>query len=175
MVVSSFAIGLLAQSLFFLGFTDACLVCLFFNLLGIIPVCYFSTFGPRLGLRQMVLSRYWFGWYGVKISALYLSRCPTLLTRYSCCIQCPCLPWLVGSELDRRRTADQRCQQRCPRLCRHHHHRRLHVACHLFRIQDCSSVRILVMDPNYHCLHNCPGCICALRRFCQYPYGRWYQ
>jgi purine-cytosine permease-like protein len=69
MVVSSFAIGLLAQSLFFLGFTDACLVCLFFNLIGIIPVCYFSTFGPRFGLRQMVLSRYWFGWYGVKISS----------------------------------------------------------------------------------------------------------
>jgi purine-cytosine permease-like protein len=31
-------------------------------------VCYFSTFGPRFGLRQMVLSRYWFGWHGVKIS-----------------------------------------------------------------------------------------------------------
>jgi purine-cytosine permease-like protein len=68
MVVSSFAIGLLAQKLFFLGFTDACLACLFFNLIGIIPVCYFSTFGPRFGLRQMVLSRFWFGWYGVKIS-----------------------------------------------------------------------------------------------------------
>jgi purine-cytosine permease-like protein len=73
MVVSSFAIGLLSQSLFFLGFADACLVCLFFNLIGIIPVCYFSTFGPRFGLRQMVLSRYWFGWYGVKISTSVVS------------------------------------------------------------------------------------------------------
>lgn len=71
MVVSSFAIGLLAQKLFFLGFTDACLVCLFFNLIGILPVCYFSTFGPRFGLRQMVLSRYWFGWHGVKIIAVF--------------------------------------------------------------------------------------------------------
>jgi len=71
MVVSSFAIGLLAQKLFFLGFTDACLACLFFNLIGIIPVCYFSTFGPRFGLRQMVLSRFWFGWYGVKIIAVF--------------------------------------------------------------------------------------------------------
>ena len=71
MVVSSFAIGLLAQKLFFLGFTDACLACLFFNLIGIIPVCYFSTFGPRFGLRQMVLSRFWFGWYGVKISKFH--------------------------------------------------------------------------------------------------------
>ena len=79
MVVSSFAIGLLAQRLFFLGFVDACLVCLFFNLIGIIPVCYFSTFGPRFGLRQMVLSRYWFGWHGVKISTLYLSLTSTIL------------------------------------------------------------------------------------------------
>lgn len=71
MVVSSFAIGLLGQSLFFLGFTDACLVVLFFNLIGIIPVCYFSTFGPRFGLRQMVLSRFWFGWWGVKIVAVF--------------------------------------------------------------------------------------------------------
>jgi NCS1 nucleoside transporter family len=71
MVVSSFAIGLLAQRLFFLGFVDAILTCLFFNLIGVIPVCYFSTFGPRFGLRQMVLSRFWFGWYGVKIIAVF--------------------------------------------------------------------------------------------------------
>lgn len=71
MVVSSFAIGLLAQRLFFLGFVDAVLVCLFFNLIGVMPVCYFSTFGPRFGLRQMVLSRFWFGWYGVKLIAVF--------------------------------------------------------------------------------------------------------
>lgn len=71
MVVSSFAIGLLGKSLFFLGFVDAILVVLFFNLIGIIPVCYFSTFGPRFGLRQMVLSRFWFGWHGVKLIAFF--------------------------------------------------------------------------------------------------------
>jgi NCS1 nucleoside transporter family len=71
MVVSSFAIGLLGQSLFFLGFVDAILVVLFFNLIGIIPVCYFSTFGPKFGLRQMVLSRFWFGWWGVKLIAVF--------------------------------------------------------------------------------------------------------
>jgi NCS1 nucleoside transporter family len=71
MVISSFAIGVLAQSLFYLGFVDAILTCLFFNLIGVIPVCYFSTFGPRFGLRQMVLSRFWFGWYGVKIIAVF--------------------------------------------------------------------------------------------------------
>lgn len=71
MVVSSFAIGVLAQAIFFLGFVDAILVTLFFNLLGIIPVCYFSTFGPRFGLRQMVLSRFWYGWWGVKLIAVF--------------------------------------------------------------------------------------------------------
>ena len=71
MVVSSFAIGTLAQSLFYLGFVDAILVCLFFNLLGIMSVCFFSTFGPLFGLRQMVLSRFWFGWWGVKLIAIF--------------------------------------------------------------------------------------------------------
>lgn len=71
MVVSSFAIGLLAQKLFFLGFVDAILVCLFFNLIGVVPACFFSTFGPRFGLRQMVLSRFWFGWWGVKLIAFF--------------------------------------------------------------------------------------------------------
>ncbi|KAL9083713.1 MAG: hypothetical protein Q9159_005613 [Coniocarpon cinnabarinum] len=38
MVVSSFAIGVLGKSLFVLGFVDAILVVLFFNLLGILPL-----------------------------------------------------------------------------------------------------------------------------------------
>ncbi|KAL9091087.1 MAG: hypothetical protein Q9165_005014 [Trypethelium subeluteriae] len=71
LVVSSFAIGVLAKSLFYLGFVDAVLVVLFFNLLSILPVCFFSTFGPRFGLRQMVLSRFWFGWWGVKLICVF--------------------------------------------------------------------------------------------------------
>jgi purine-cytosine permease-like protein len=71
MVVSSFAIGVLGQGIFFMGMKDSALTILFFNLIGIIPVCYFSTFGPLFGLRQMVLSRYWFGWYGVKLIAVF--------------------------------------------------------------------------------------------------------
>src|SRR6266536_666115 len=68
MVVSSFAIGALAYPVFYLGFIDTVLIILFVNLLGVISVCFFSTFGPRFGLRQMVLSRFFFGYYGVKIS-----------------------------------------------------------------------------------------------------------
>lgn len=71
MVVSTFAIGILAKPLFSLGIADAMLACLFFNLIGITPVCYFSTFGPKFGLRQMVLSRFWFGWWGVKLIAIF--------------------------------------------------------------------------------------------------------
>lgn len=71
MVVSSFAIGVLGKSIFELGFVDSVLTILFFNLIGILPVCYFSCFGPVFGLRQMVLSRFWFGWHGVKLIAVF--------------------------------------------------------------------------------------------------------
>ncbi|PBP22429.1 purine-cytosine permease [Diplocarpon rosae] len=70
MVVSSFAIGALAYPVFYLGFVDTILIILFVNFLGAIPVAFFSTFGPRFGLRQMVLSRYFFGFYGVKMVAV---------------------------------------------------------------------------------------------------------
>lgn len=71
MVVSSFAIGALALPVFYLGFVETILTIFFINILGILPVCFFSTFGPKFGLRQMVLSRFWFGWYGVKIIACF--------------------------------------------------------------------------------------------------------
>lgn len=46
----------------------ACIVC--FNALACLPVAYFSTFGPRLGLRQMVLSRYTYGYLFVILPAI---------------------------------------------------------------------------------------------------------
>ncbi|KAJ8126024.1 hypothetical protein O1611_g7615 [Lasiodiplodia mahajangana] len=71
MVVSSFAIGALAVPIFDLGYVDSALTIFFVNILGIMPVCFFSTFGPRFGLRQMVLSRFYFGYYGVKLVACF--------------------------------------------------------------------------------------------------------
>jgi purine-cytosine permease-like protein len=68
MVVPSFAVGVLAIPVFALGFVDSLLTIIFFNILGIIPVAFFSTFGSRWGMRQMVLSRFFFGYYGVKLS-----------------------------------------------------------------------------------------------------------
>ena len=50
LVVAAFALGLLAQSVFGLGVADVMLVILFFNLIGITPVCFFSTFGPKFVL-----------------------------------------------------------------------------------------------------------------------------
>ena len=71
MVVSSFAIGVLAVPVFDLGFVDGLLTIFFINLLGTTPVAFFSTFGPRFGMRQMILSRFWFGYYGVKVIATF--------------------------------------------------------------------------------------------------------
>ncbi|KAI5864748.1 permease for cytosine/purines, uracil, thiamine, allantoin-domain-containing protein [Durotheca rogersii] len=71
MVVSSFAIGALALPVFGLGFVDSALTIIFINFLGVLPVCFFSTFGPHFGLRQMVLSRFWFGYWGVKLIAVF--------------------------------------------------------------------------------------------------------
>ncbi|KAI0397408.1 purine-cytosine permease [Xylariaceae sp. FL0594] len=71
MVVSAFAIGALAVPVFGLGFVDAALTIVFVNLLATVPACIFSTFGPKFGLRQMVLSRFFFGYYGVKLVACF--------------------------------------------------------------------------------------------------------
>lgn len=71
MVVSSLAIGVLAVPVFYLGFVDALLTIFFINCLGAMPVAFFSTFGPRFGMRQMILSRFWFGYYGVKVIAVF--------------------------------------------------------------------------------------------------------
>jgi purine-cytosine permease-like protein len=70
MTVSTFAIGVLAVPVFALGFVDAILTIFFVNILGIIPVAFYATFGPRFGMRQMVLGRFWFGYTGVKLSML---------------------------------------------------------------------------------------------------------
>jgi NCS1 nucleoside transporter family len=69
MVVATFAIGCLGVTVFGLTFWDSFLTIIFFNLLGALPVAYYSTFGPQFGLRQMVLSRFWFGYQGVRFIA----------------------------------------------------------------------------------------------------------
>ena len=78
MVVPSFNIGVLGRAIFDIGFVDGILVIIFFNLLGVLALGFFSTLGPAFGLRQMIISRLWCGWYGAKICMT-----PQTLTRYS--------------------------------------------------------------------------------------------
>lgn len=61
MTISTFSLGTLGPVVFELGLKESALVIVFFNLLSTLPVAYFSTFGARTGLRQMVFSRYSFG------------------------------------------------------------------------------------------------------------------
>ena len=67
MTVSTFALGGLATPVFGLGFVEAVLTIIFVNTLGVTAVGFYSTLGPKFGLRQMVLGRYWFGYHPVKI------------------------------------------------------------------------------------------------------------
>src|SRR5947208_1337901 len=71
LVLSTIALGALAIPIFGLGFWDAFAVIIIFNVLGVLPVAFFSTLGPKLGLRQMTISRFSFGWVGAIIMALF--------------------------------------------------------------------------------------------------------
>jgi len=71
LVISTVALGALATSVFQLGFWDSIGSIILFNLLGSLPVAFLSTMGPRLGLRQMTISRFSFGWVGAVIMALF--------------------------------------------------------------------------------------------------------
>ncbi|KAH9974795.1 cytosine-purine permease [Lactifluus volemus] len=68
--ILSFSTGTLGPVAFGLGLRDSCLTILFFNLLCAIPPAYFSTWGSKLGLRQLCLTRYTFGYYGVTVPSL---------------------------------------------------------------------------------------------------------
>src|SRR5579859_3694666 len=71
LVISTIGLGALAVPIFQLGFWDSVAVIIVFNVLGVLPVAFFSTLGPKLGLRQMTISRFSFGWVGGIIMALF--------------------------------------------------------------------------------------------------------
>ncbi|GAC1391908.1 MAG: cytosine permease [Ktedonobacteraceae bacterium] len=71
LVISTVALGALAVPVFGLGFWDSVGAIILFNILGTVPVAFFSTMGPKLGLRQMAISRFSFGWGGAIIMALF--------------------------------------------------------------------------------------------------------
>src|SRR5690242_9564564 len=71
LVISTVALGTLATVVFKLGFWDSLAIIFVFNLLGVLPPAILSTLGPRLGLRQMTISRFAFGRIGASIMALF--------------------------------------------------------------------------------------------------------
>src|SRR5207248_11193608 len=71
LVISTVGLGALAIPIFGLGFWDSLAVILIFNALGVLPVAFFATLGPKLGLRQMTISRFSFGWVGAIIMAIF--------------------------------------------------------------------------------------------------------
>src|SRR5947199_7406730 len=71
LVISTLALGTIAIPFLKLGFWDSVAVIIIFNALGVLPVAFFSTLGPKLGLRQMTISRFSFGWVGAIIMALF--------------------------------------------------------------------------------------------------------
>src|SRR5215469_16265272 len=69
-VVATVALGSL--SFFFgLGFWGSVIVILIFNILGVLPVAFLNTLGPKTGLAQMPLTRFSFGLQGAKLPAIF--------------------------------------------------------------------------------------------------------
>jgi NCS1 nucleoside transporter family len=69
-VVATVALG--ALTIFTgLGFWGSVFVIVAFNILGVLPVAFLSTLGPKTGLAQMPLSRFAFGLQGAKLPALF--------------------------------------------------------------------------------------------------------
>ncbi|KDR72650.1 hypothetical protein GALMADRAFT_126262 [Galerina marginata CBS 339.88] len=77
LTILTFSIGTLGPVVFELGLRDSCLVIILFNLFCAIFPAYFSdagavssTWGAHLGMRQMTLSRFTFGYYGVIVPCI---------------------------------------------------------------------------------------------------------
>ncbi|CAE7213747.1 unnamed protein product [Rhizoctonia solani] len=69
--ILSFSEGTVGVLVYGLTFRQVAGVIVGFNLLSALPPAYFSTFGPKLGLRQMVQARYSFGWFGVIVPGVF--------------------------------------------------------------------------------------------------------
>jgi NCS1 nucleoside transporter family len=69
-VVATVALGSIGLG-FNLGFWGTVAVILIFNVIGVLPVAFLSTLGPKTGLAQMPLSRFAFGLQGAKLPALF--------------------------------------------------------------------------------------------------------
>lgn len=69
-VVATVALGTLSAFMG-LGFWGSVLVIVIFTILGVLPVAFLSTLGPKTGLAQMPLSRFAFGLHGARLPAIF--------------------------------------------------------------------------------------------------------
>ncbi|GCF07976.1 purine-cytosine permease family protein [Dictyobacter arantiisoli] len=90
LVLSTVALGTLAVPIFGLGFWQSVAIIIIFNILGVLPVAFFATLGPKLGLRQMTITRFSFGWWGTVIMAFF---------NIAACIGWSAVNVIVGAQL----------------------------------------------------------------------------
>ncbi|KAK4105742.1 purine-cytosine permease FCY21 [Parathielavia hyrcaniae] len=69
-LVTPFTMGAIAVPVLGLGFVDSALIIVLVSFVGALPVALFCCFGAKFGLRQMVLSRLFFGHYMSKLLAV---------------------------------------------------------------------------------------------------------
>ncbi|HEV7126617.1 MAG TPA: cytosine permease [Ktedonobacterales bacterium] len=69
-VVATVAVGLI-NVFFGLGFWGSLLVIVIANVIGVLPVAFLSTLGPKTGLAQMPLTRFSFGLQGARLPAIF--------------------------------------------------------------------------------------------------------
>lgn len=69
LVIATFSLGALGITVFGISFWQSVLCIIFFSIIGVFPVAFFSIFGPKLGLRQMYLSKFLVGNYAMRIFA----------------------------------------------------------------------------------------------------------
>ena len=69
LVLPGFSIGATGITTFSLSFWEAVPAIVCFNLLGVLSVAFFSIFGAKLGLRQMVVTKFFLGNLGMRLFA----------------------------------------------------------------------------------------------------------
>lgn len=89
LVISTIALGTLAY-FFGIGFWYSLGVIIVFNALGCLAPGILSILGPRLGLRQMTISRFSFGWVGGIIMSIF---------NVAACIAWSAVNVIVGGQL----------------------------------------------------------------------------
>ncbi|KAI1080819.1 permease for cytosine/purines, uracil, thiamine, allantoin-domain-containing protein [Whalleya microplaca] len=67
---NNMTVGILGPVAYGLGLTDAIVCCLFGTILGAICTGYISSFGPKSGLRTLVIARYTMGYWPSKLCVL---------------------------------------------------------------------------------------------------------